>query len=184
MEEKTKKDDEEINLDDIDVVEEADGALAKIAKLKKDLEICKKEKDDYLNGWKRAKADYINAEREFTGQLESASKYSEARILKELLNIADGFENAFMSAPSDSPWISGIRRIYDQLEALLKKHGVEKIQATGEIFDPHRHEAIDIVSTDTEKDNDRITQELQTGYMMHDKVLRPSKVKVSKYNNV
>jgi molecular chaperone GrpE len=184
MEEETQKNDKEINSDDIDVMDEVDGALAKIAKLKKDLEVCKKEKVDYLNGWKRAKADYINAERKFTGQLESVTKYSEARILKELLNIADGFENAFASAPPDSPWTGGIRYIYDKLETLLTKHGVKKIQTAGEMFNPHYHEAVEIISTDAEKDDDRIMQELQTGYMMHDKILRPSKVKVAKYNNV
>ena len=116
MEETSNDNNQEIE-DDIELAMDDNPDTAKIQKLKRDLEICRKEKDDYLSGWKRAKADYSNTERDFASRLESASKYGEVKILKELLTLADGFESAFAASPQESKWTEGIKGIQNQLNS-------------------------------------------------------------------
>ena len=183
MEEETKKDNEEIDANEINIVDEVDGAQAKIAKLKKDIEICRKEKDDYLNGWRRAKADFINVERDLARHETENRKYVEMRIMKELLAVADDFEKAFASSPPDSPWLEGVKMIYSNLKALLASRDVQKIDAVGKEFNPEFHEAIEVKQTDQESDDNMIVEEFQSGYILGERVLRAAKVKVAKYQS-
>ncbi|MEK7576949.1 MAG: nucleotide exchange factor GrpE [Patescibacteria group bacterium] len=167
--------------DEIEILEDNAGFAEKLSKIKKDLEVCRQEKDEYLGGWKRAKADYMNAEREFSARLETTNQYAETRILKELLEVADGFDNAFALDPPESQWLEGVRRIYSQIEKIFSKYGVVKMVTKNSEFDPSIHEAVEVVKTDQEKDDNKVVGEAQAGYMMGDRVLRPARVKVSKY---
>ncbi|MBI4121554.1 MAG: nucleotide exchange factor GrpE, partial [Candidatus Ryanbacteria bacterium] len=131
--------------DDIEIVEDEDAGAAKIAKLKKELDVCKAEKEDYLKGWQRAKADYINAERAMALRLEEAGKAAQTHILLELIDVADSFEKALSGGAPDSRWAEGVRQIYEQLAGTLKRFGVEAIEARGKPFDPRFHEAIESI---------------------------------------
>lgn len=167
--------------DDIEIVEDESNFATKVAKLKKDLEVCHQEKDDYLGGWRRAKADYMNAERDFASRLESASQYAEISIIKELLEIADGFDNAFALDPPESKWLDGVRGIRNQIERIFTKYEVIKIDAVHSEFDPSVHEAVELVKVDQEEDDNKVVGEVQAGYKMKNRVLRPARVKVAKY---
>ncbi|MEK7630956.1 MAG: nucleotide exchange factor GrpE [Patescibacteria group bacterium] len=171
---------DEERLDDIEL-EAEDDANPKLTKLKHALEICKKEKDEYLQGWQRAKADYSNAERESRKGQESAVQYAEIRMVREILDVVDTFEGAFASPPPDSPWVQGMRNTLEKLRGLLKRYDIESIDALGKIFDPVWHEAIEVKEVASEADDNKVMTEFQKGYRIGDRVIRPAKVSVGEF---
>jgi|SRR6056297_3442553 len=156
---------------------------------------CKKEKDikvlkdkieqlekltqKYLNGWKRARADYQNREKEIQKEKEKWMKFSNLKLIKELLYILDSFQHSLDQAPedlADNDWVKGIIQISNQFEQFLKGQGVEKIKTVGKEFDPKYHEAVNKGSEDNQ--GNKIKKEVQAGYIMHGQVIRPAKVVV------
>lgn len=168
---------------EIELVEEESGKDAKVAKLKKDLEACRKDKDEYLNGWQRAKADFINAERETAKRIEFLILESRMQIFREIVDVLDIFEKALETKMPDSPWVSGVRSTAEKLLGVLRSHGVQHIEAVGKKFDPLYHEALETTDAPTQDNDDIITEEFQKGYTLGGRVIRPAKVKVAIYNN-
>jgi len=140
----------------------------KIKKLKKKLKECQKEKEEYLTQAQRARADLINYRRRQEEILQELKKYSQQGLIKELLPVLD-------SLLAGSEKSEDIKRIKDQLESVLK---IKEIKALGEQFNPEFHEAVEQVKSN--KPSGSVVKEIQKGYLLHDKVLRPTKVKVSK----
>ena len=160
--------------DDIieDEVVEEGGLNDKIKKMREELKLCQKEKAEYLVGWQRAKADFINARRDEEKNRAEFTKFAAEKVLLEILAVADSLE---LSGNADS------KPIYNQLMDILKKEGVEPIEALGKKFNPLEHEALDKKEVLDEKEDNMVVEELQKGYMIHNRVLRPSKVKVGHY---
>ena len=156
---------------DEDIVEET-GLNDKLKKLREELKICHKEKADYLAGWQRAKADFINARRDEDKLRGEFAKYSAEKVLMEMLVIADSLG---LSGNAECKLIS------NQLKEILKREGVVEIEAKGISFNPMYHEALGEVETKNKDEDGVILEELQKGYMMYDRVLRPSKVKIGIY---
>ena len=148
--------------------EEDQESGSKIKKLKKKLQECQKEKEEYLTQAQRARADLINYRRRQEEILQELKKYSQQGLIKELLPVLD-------SLLAGSEKSEDIKRIKDQLESVLK---IKEIKALGEQFNPEFHEAVEQVKSS--KPSGSVVEEVQKGYLLHDKVLRPSKVKVSK----
>ncbi len=172
---------EETNNEEIEIVEEGDGSNEKVRKLKKELDACKIDKEEYLKGWQRAKADYINLSKSTSERERYAIARSTDDILRDMLDIVDNLEYAFTHDMPDSPWVLGIRNTYNKLLALLKKYDIAKIEVKDTKFDPTLHEAIEIEETANTAEDDTIIEELQSGYVIKGRVLRPSKVKVAHY---
>ena len=168
------------NNEDIEFVEEEGGGEAenKIKKIKHELEVCRSEKDEYLSGWQRAKADYINYKKDEEKRVEDFVKFSGLAIFKEMLGVADSLGHATMHSGDE-----GVRNTYTQLTGFLEKFEVKKIDTTDQLFDPARHEAVAEEIVTDEALNNKIIEELQAGYMIHDRVLRPARVKVGVYKN-
>ena len=158
-----------------EIIEE-EGLGEKIKKLREELKACRKEKDEYLAGWQRAKADFINARKDEEKAREAFVKFAEAGVLNEMLTIADSLEMAMKHEAAD-----GAKKIYGQLLEILKRHGVVPIEAAGKKFNPAEHEAIDKVEVGEEAEDNTVIEELQRGWYMHDRVLRPAKIKVGNY---
>ena len=144
-----------------------------------------KEKDEYLNGWKRAKADYINLQKDEMKRLEEIMKFANADIIKDLLLVLDSFELSMMATKdpeaknsSASSLQEGMKVIYSQLEKILSKQGLEKIKALGEKFDPALHEAM--LQEESDKESGTILEEMVKGWKLNGKVIRPTKVKIAK----
>ena len=97
-----------------------------------------------------------------------------------MLPAIDSFELALKSYSDQEKFVKGMELIYSQLYTLLEKQSVKKIEALGKHFDPYKHEVM--ITVDSDKDG-IVLEELQKGYMMHDKVLRHAKVKIGKKNN-
>lgn len=176
------------NSDDIVIedAEEAENPAAFIKKLRDKLKKCEADKQEYLAGWQRAKADFINARKEEQEAREDFKKYAKEGVVSEFLAVADGFDRAF-SEPSwqniDKNWQDGIKYLYNHFASILKDFGVEPIEAKGKPFNPQEHEALEYVETTNAEEEGVVLMEARKGYKMHQKILRPSQVKVGKFKS-
>ncbi len=156
---------------------------SKKGKLKEELEACKKEKEEYLNGWKRAKADFENYKKEEFRRMENFLSLERENLLLKIIPILDNFHRAEKEAKKEKgreeELVCGLLKIKKQIESLLKEEGVEEVRSLGEEFDPRYHEAVGTVEADPKKSG-KVVEELQKGYLLNGKVIRPSKVKVVK----
>ena len=128
----------------------------------------------------RLQAEFENYKKFIEKSNAEFRKYAQADIIGELLPILDSFELALKNTKDKEELIKGIELIYSQLYSLLEKQGLKKIETKGK-FDPHLHEVL--LKEESDKEEDTILEELQKGYMLGEKVLRHSKVKVSKLSN-
>lgn len=141
-----------------------------VKELEAKLALAEKERDEYLGGWKRAKADLINAKKEWTDQIKDLGDFAKIEIVKQFLPVMDALENA--------KEIEGWREIKKLVYDVFNKSGVEEIEALGKKFDPMYHEA---VGEGAGNDNE-IIEVLQKGYRVNNQVIRAAKVKVGKYD--
>ena len=164
----TPKDAEEQKIPTEDVVNEID-------------EI-KKKSEEYLNGWKRERADFLNYKKDEMERISALMKYANDEMILKLLPILDNFQIAEDNISDDAKKdenIRGLLLISMQIKDFLKAQGIEEIKTIGEKFDPNFHEVVQEVE-EPEKESGTIVQETQKGYLAQGKVLRPSKVKVAK----
>lgn len=137
-----------------------------------------KERDEYLNGWKRAKADLINFKKEEDRRLREISEFATLGMVRELIIGMDSFDLA-LAATKDEEMKKGIAMIKGQFDEILKRQGITRIEAKiGAPPDPRLHEAIGEV--ESEGNEGLIVAELVAGYKMGEKVIRASKVSVGK----
>ena len=109
-------------------------------------------------------------------------RYANEKLLKELLPVLDNLERALghiKDSPERSPWAEGVELTYRQCLEVLKKFGVTAISSVGEPFDPNRHQAVTYLDTHEHPEN-HVAEELQKGYLYHERVLRPSMVAVAR----
>src|SRR3989344_5192804 len=143
--------------------EEEQGILIK--RLKEELREAQKQRDDYLAGWQRAKADAINARREEESARAEFMKMAAGIVLGNFLVLADSFEEALRSLPDEEN--NRILPLYEQFKTLLSQHGVKEMETkSGDRFDPAIHEAL-------EGEGETVDEVLQKGFMVYDNVLRP-----------
>lgn len=142
-----------------------------------ELEKIKKERDEYLAGWQRAKADFANYQKEEARRQEEFAKWALAVFMTELLPIIDSFDVALAQSTNEAETM-GLKLIRNQFVSTLAKYGLAPIPAEkGAKFNPELHEAISHEPSDQPEDT--ILEEVQKGYLLHERVLRPAKVKVS-----
>lgn len=152
------------------------------SELKIKLQECQKQAGQYLAGWQRARADFLNHKKQEAERLNDFSKYVIQGLILNILPILDNFNLVEKKLPQNlkkNEYVSGLTQIKIQLQDFLKNQGVEEIKCLGRKFDPNFHEAVD----QTEQKNTEsgmVLEELQKGYKINGRVLRPSKVKVSK----
>jgi len=152
---------------------EAEGTEGKIKKLKEKLKKCQKEKEEYLDGWQRAKADFINARKEEEQKRQDFIKFSNQMMLEEILPILDSLDLAAKNSDD-----KGFALIKNQFSAILNKYGLEELKTFQEEFNPEFHEAVEEVKS--EEKSGMIIEEVRKGYKLHNKILRPARVKISK----
>ena len=157
-----------------------------VKKLKEQLKSCQKERQEYLDGWQRAKADFINAKKREDEERGEFIKFSKKELLKELLPALDSFHTAFGNKEAwekvDLNWRMGVQYIYSQLLGVLEKHGITLIDPkVGESFDPKKHASIGTVAVTEEEQDHTVAEVAQKGYALHDKILEPAKVKIAEY---
>ena len=151
---------------------ESTGAEAELQKLKV-------ERDSLLDRLARAQAEFENARRRTVKEQQESRDYAVADAIKSLLPVVDSLDLALRAKSDATELHSGVELIYKQLQAALSKLSVNAIAAKGEPFDPHYHEAIEMVETADAPDH-QVIEELQRGYKYKDRLLRPAMVKVAK----
>jgi molecular chaperone GrpE len=153
-----------------------------VASLQARIEVLEKEVSDHKDAYLRATADYKNLKRRYdTERIELIGRASAAVLLK-LLPVVDDLNRAISSVTADvagSLWYGGFKLIPNKLQQLLDSEGVTAIATVDSAFDPNMHEAIAYEPSDEAHDG-LVVAELQRGYLLRDKVLRPAMVKVGK----
>ncbi len=159
---------------------------------------CRKQKDEYLAGWQRARADFLNYKRGEIERVEEILKYANLDLILKILFILDNFDlaekellkemtkdkNADLVERKISIGVKGVLQIKTLFLDFLKNQEIEEIKAIGTKFDPNFHEAVEIVELSFAEafasKSGIVVEEIQKGYKLHGKVIRPTKVKVTK----
>lgn len=137
--------------------------------------------EEYQGRALRAQADFDNFRRRTLKEKEELAQYATSKLVTELLPVMDNFERALVSAPANpefEAFAKGVNMIFRQLEGVLKAEGLTAMETVGEPFNPEYHQAIMQVESE-EYEEGIVTEEIQKGYLLKDKVLRPAMVKVS-----
>jgi molecular chaperone GrpE len=144
-----------------------------------ELQKLKAERDSLLDRLARMQAEFENVRRRNIKEQQDFRDYAAADSIKPLLPVLDSFDRALTVKSDVAEFRSGVELIYKQLLAALSKLSVQPIVAKGEQFDPHVHEAIEMVET-TDAPDHQVIEELQRGYKYKERLLRPAMVKVAK----
>ena len=150
--------------------------------LRKLLEQERAQSAEYLDNWRRAMADFSNYKKRAEKDAGEMSKFLNATLIARLLPILDDFDRAVQTIPDnlrDLTWIDGVLLIARKMAVVLEAEGLKPIDAVNKPFDPNVHEAVIHEETDQHAD-DTVIAELQKGYKLNERVLRPTMVKVAK----
>ncbi|MBX4201239.1 nucleotide exchange factor GrpE [Candidatus Parcubacteria bacterium] len=145
-----------------------------------ELEVAKKQAEEYLNNWKRERADFLNYKKDEVERASLLAGYARQGMLYSILPVLDSIDLATKSMPEafqKDSWSMGFMQITNQIKDFLKKEGIEEIETVGQKFDPNFMEAVGEAEGG---DAGTIAEELQKGYKVGGKVFRPAKVKVTK----
>ncbi len=176
-------------MDNDDVVIEADGseelggksgggdAGAKVAKLKAEIESLKAEKQEYLDGWQRAKADYVNALKRFEEEKKGALNLGRVVTVGAFIPVMDSLTRAEGAGEIPEAFTGIAKQLHDAAKSL----GLEQFGTVGEKFDPSMHEALGQDTTHDASKDDTVTAILEPGWKSKDSVIRPAKVRVAHY---
>ena len=144
-----------------------------------ELQKVKAERDALLDRLARAQAEFDNARKRAAKEQQDFRDFAMADAIRSLLPVVDNFERALQAKSETADFRAGVELIYKQLRDVLTKLGVQPIEAKGQQFDPHVHEAIEMVETLDAADHE-VLEEWQRGYKFKDRLLRPAMVKVAK----
>lgn len=151
-------------------------------KKKNEIEILKKENEEYLDGWKRAKADLLNYKKDELKRVERMVFREKEILFKKIILTLDNLDRAEEEVEKrgkSNEIIEGFLKIKKQLVDFLEEEGIKEMETLGKEFDPFYHEAIE-VGEDDSIDSGKIIEEYEKGYLYNDEVIRPAKVKVIK----
>ncbi len=132
---------------------------------------------EYLARWQRAQADFINYKRRVEQERQEFVQFANAELVKALLPVMDDLDRALEHIPpkfARNDWVQGVEAVARKFRNSLEARGVKPIEALGQPFDPNFHEAL----RQDRGEEGIVTEEYQKGYMLHDKLLRPSRVVV------
>jgi len=172
-EEKNEKSKQEIN---------EDKGAEELNKENNELDECKKTRDEYLAGWQRARADFLNYKKDEIERIEGLVAYSNEELILKLLPIIDNFDLVEKKISEDlknNENVKGLLQVKIQMLDFLKKYNVEEIKSVGEKFDPNFHEAVEIAELEN-GESGKIVEEIKKGYIINGRLLRPAKVRIAR----
>src|SRR6266404_3527117 len=144
-----------------------------------EVEKLRAERDALLDRLARTQAEFDNARKRAAKEQQDFRDYALVDTIKTLIPVLDSFDRALQTSPEKSEFHAGVELIHKQLQDALAKIGVRPVPAKGEQFDPRYHEAIEMVDTDDVEDH-QVLDELQRGYKLKDRLLRPAMVRVAR----
>ncbi len=144
-----------------------------------DVDKLKKERDEYLDGWQRARAELINYKKDEAKRFEIFKNFANEMIVRDLITILDSFDLAIAALEKDGKAEKGLYLIRSQIEDTLKNYGLERlIVSVGQVFDPSVHDAVSVIESG--EPSGTVIEEVERGYLLSGKLVRPARVKVSK----
>jgi molecular chaperone GrpE len=170
---------EELDLEHELPASEENGDLASASSVETELQRVKTERDALLDRVARTQAEFENARRRAVKEQQDYREYALADAIKSLLPILDSFDRALQTQASAEEFRSGLELIDRQFHDALAKLGVTEIDAEGKPFDPNIHQAVQMVETDEAEDN-HVLEQLQRGYNLKGRLLRPAMVRVAR----
>ncbi|WP_286170399.1 nucleotide exchange factor GrpE [Halocella sp. SP3-1] len=166
-------------------IEEEDGLeenieeeVIDVEELEEEIAKLQEEKDAFFNQLQRLQADFSNYKKRVEKEKGRAYQQTKIELIGELLPVIDNFERALAQEDNGGEFYQGVEMIYRQIITYLEKQGVKAIEAEGEQFDHNYHEAVMQVEDD-DYESGTIIKEIQKGYIMEDRVIRPTMVKVA-----
>ena len=156
--------------------------ISELEKLQQELEEAQAQAAEYLDGWQRAQAEFSNYKKRQEAERAQMRAFANANLLRKLLPVVDDFERASTTLPVDLAqltWCEGIFLIRQKLDAILESEGVKPIETEDESFDPRYHEAVTYEEVPGYEEG-QIIGEVQRGYILDERVLRPALVRVAK----
>ncbi len=158
---------------------------AALASLREKLEKALAEKQEYLDGWQRTKAEFVNAKKRNEEDLKEYRKFAQENLIEELLPVLQSFDMAMANKEAwekaDKNWRTGVEYIASQFKAVLEANGLKEINPIGQKFDPLRDEAIENIEVSDAAQDHSILSVVQKGYELNGKQLRPPRVKVGEF---
>ena len=154
------------------------------APVEESAEALAKKAQDYHDQIVRLQADFANFRKRSEKEKAEAIRFGREVMLERLISLNDVMDEALKHSNNASDIGSlkkGFEMVVGEFSRFLKSEGAEPLKTVGEVFDPHLHEALEQVPTDNESENNKILEEIQKGYMLNGRLLRPAKVKVAKY---
>lgn len=158
----------------------------KIAKLKEKIKKLTAEKDEYMNGWQRERADFVNYKKRSEEERKKYIKFANENLLEEMLTVLESFDMAFMnkeqwnSVPQN--WRVGVEYIHSQFVKILDENGLKEFMPkVGEKFDVKLHVAEEVVPVDSELEDGMIKEIKKKGYIMNGKIIIAPKVVVGEF---
>lgn len=171
-----------------ETAEQVDAAAAEeetstesVEELKARIEALNAQTEEYMQRLARSQADFDNFRKRTIREKEELGKYASSKLIAELIPVIDNFGRALDTRPegeSSESFVKGVEMIYRQFDSVLQAEGLTTMEAVGQPFNPEFHQAVMQVESD-EHEEGIVVEELQKGYMLKDKVLRPAMVKVS-----
>ncbi len=168
-----------------DVIFDEDSELGDnqiVKKLREKLKTAVEEKQTYLDGWQRDKAEFMNARKRDEEAKQEFLKFAKLNVIEDILPVIDSFDMAMANKASwetvSEEWRKGVEGIYNQFIGILTKQGVTSFGAKGDTFDPNLHQSVSMVATEDKAQDHTIADVLQKGYMLSGRVIRPAMVQV------
>jgi molecular chaperone GrpE len=146
----------------------------------RELDEARSQSEEHLRNWQRSAADFSNYKRRTDDERATTAQFANALLIGKLLSVLDDFDRALENVPADAheSWLEGVRLVDRKLRAVLESEGVTEIEALGQPFDPNVAEAV-VHEDTTEYPDNQVIGELQRGYRLHDRVIRPALVRVA-----
>jgi len=171
--------------DDVVMDDENEAPEAMVKKLKEKIKNLEKENQEYMDGWQRERADFINYKKRVENEKIEVVKYANEGLLEEITQVLDSFEMAFSNKEAwekvDKNWRVGVEYIHTQLLKILDENNFSAMNPLGEKFDPKFHIAVEHITTDDEKKDGVITEVKKKGYILNDRVMKAAQVVVAEY---
>ena len=170
--------------EDISLEDEEELTTGALKKLREKLKIAEQEKMEYLAGWQRSKAEFINVKKQQEEERKDLVKFATLGLIEDLIPVLQSFDSAMANKEVwekvDSAWRMGIEYISTTLLDALKQRGLPVINPLNEEFNPSLHEAVETREVGVKEDDGKIVAVLQKGFMLQGKVLRGARVVVGK----
>lgn len=158
-----------------------------LKKLRADLKEVQKQKEEYLTGWQKERADFVNYKKEESNRQINLSLALREHMLGRFLTVIDSFDMAFANRELwekvDENWRKGVEYIHSQMNSIFEEYGVKELGVVGENFDPGIHQSMEMVPTSKKEQNHTVSSVIQKGYKLGERVMRPAKVNVYEYKD-